>query len=87
MADQQGQLGLIPAASFARVSTEGQATDDKTSISEQLLAIRKYAERHGYEIVEEISESVSGRKQDTEGLEKIRDLAETDRIGAVLVYK
>ena len=87
MADQQGQLGLIPAASFARVSTEGQVTDDKTSISEQLLAIRKYAERHGYEIVEEISESVSGRKQDTEGLEKIRDLAETGRIGAVLVYK
>ena len=87
MADQQGDLGLIPAASFARVSTEGQSGDDKTSIPEQLLAIRKYADRHGYEIIEEISESISGRKQDTEGLERLRDLAESGKIGAVLVYK
>lgn len=79
--------GMIPAASFARVSTDSQATDDKTSIPEQLLAIRKYAEAKGYEIVEEISESVSGRKQDTDGLERLRDLAESGKIGAVLVYK
>ncbi len=75
------------AVLYARVSTEAQATDDKTSLSEQLLALRKYADAHGYEVVEEIPEEVSGRKQDTEGLEKIRDLADSGEIEAMLVYK
>src|SRR5829696_698014 len=72
---------------YARVSTEAQAADDKTSLSEQLLALRKYADTNGYEIAEEIPEEISGRKQDTEGLERIRDLADSGKIDAVLVYK
>jgi site-specific DNA recombinase len=75
------------AVLYARVSTEAQATDDKTSLAEQLRALRKYADSHDYKIVEEIPEEISGRKQDTEGLEKIRDLAESGEIDAVLVYK
>jgi DNA invertase Pin-like site-specific DNA recombinase len=59
----------------------------KTSIPEQLLAIRKYADRHGYEIIEEISESVSGRKHDTDRLERLRDLYESGKIKATLVCK
>jgi site-specific DNA recombinase len=70
---------------YARVSTE--AADDKTSLSEQLLALQKYAGVHGYEIADEIPEEISGRKQNTEGLERIRDLAETGAIDAVLVHK
>jgi DNA invertase Pin-like site-specific DNA recombinase len=57
------------------------------AVSEQLLALRKYANAHGYEVVEEIPEEVRGRKQDTEGLEKIRDLADSGEIDAMLVYK
>src|SRR5215210_6397357 len=72
---------------YARVSTEAQATDDKTSLSEQLLALQKYAGVNGYEIADEIPEEISGRKQNTEGLERIRDLAETGVIDAVLVHK
>jgi DNA invertase Pin-like site-specific DNA recombinase len=72
---------------YARVSTEAQATDDKTSLSEQLLALQKYAGVNGYEIADEISEEISGRKQNTEGLERIRDLAETGVIDAILVHK
>jgi site-specific DNA recombinase len=75
------------AVLYARVSTEAQATDEKTSLSEQLLALRKHADSRDYKIVEEISEEISGRKQDTEGLERIRDLAESGEIDAVLVYK
>jgi DNA invertase Pin-like site-specific DNA recombinase len=52
-----------------------------------LLALRKYADTNGYEIADEISEEISGRKQDTEGLERIRDLADSGKIDAVLVYK
>ena len=75
------------AVLYARVSTDAQATGDKTSLSEQLLALRKYADTHGYKTVEEIPEEISGRKPDTEGLERIRDLAESGEIDTVLVYK
>src|SRR5215216_5139263 len=80
------ELNLSDRA-LRRVSTDAQATDDKTSLSEQLLALRKYADTHGYKTVEEIPEEISGRKQDTEGLERIRDLAESGEIDTVLVYK
>ena len=39
------------AVLYARVSTDAQATDDKTSLSEQLLALRKYAGTHGFKVV------------------------------------
>lgn len=72
---------------YARVSTEDQAGDDKTSLSEQLLALRRYAEANGYEVVDEIPEDISGRKRSTPGIDRIRDMAEAGEIGAVLVAK
>ncbi|MDP8899702.1 MAG: recombinase family protein, partial [Actinomycetota bacterium] len=36
---------------------------------------------------DEIAEEISGRKQDTEGLERIRDLADSGKVEAVLVHK
>ena len=75
------------AVLYARVSTESQATDDKTSLAEQLLALRRYADTNGYDMVDEIAEEMSGRKQDTEGLERIRDLADSGKVEAVLVHK
>jgi site-specific DNA recombinase len=80
-------VGKPKAILYARVSTEAQAADDKTSLDEQLLALRQYADTNGYEIVDEIPEEITGRKQNTEGLERIRDSAETGKIDAVLVYK
>jgi DNA invertase Pin-like site-specific DNA recombinase len=80
-------VGKPKAILYARVSTEAQAADDKTSLDEQLLALRQYADTNGYEIVDEIPEEITGRKQNTEGLERIRDSAETGKIDAVLVYR
>jgi DNA invertase Pin-like site-specific DNA recombinase len=80
-------MGKPRALIYARVSTEGQATEDKTSLDEQLLALRKYAAANSYEVAEEIQEDVSGRKQNTEGLRRIRNLAEAGKIDLVLVYK
>ncbi len=68
-------------------STEDQAGDDKISLSEQLLALRKYAYANGYQIADEIPEDISGRKRNTPGLDQIRDMAEAGEIGAVLVLK
>ncbi len=78
---------MTKAVLYARVSTEDQAGDDKTSLSEQLLALRKYADANGYQIVDEIPEDISGRKRNTPGLDQIRDMAEAGEIGAVLVHK
>jgi DNA invertase Pin-like site-specific DNA recombinase len=78
---------VTKAVLYARVSTEDQAGDDKTSLSEQLLALRRYAKSNGYEVVDEIPEDISGRKRNTPGLDQIRDMAEAGEIGAVLVHK
>lgn len=48
------------AIAFARVSSAGQATEDKASHAEQLRDIRTFAEREGYKIVEEVREVASG---------------------------
>jgi site-specific DNA recombinase len=77
----------IRAASYARVSTEDQATDDKTSLAEQLRGNRLYAEANAMTIVEEIAEDISGRKRTTPGLDRIRDMAEAGLIDVVIVYK
>jgi site-specific DNA recombinase len=83
----EGNSSRGRAALYARVSTERQASDDKTSLDEQILALRKYAEANSYRIVAEIPEEVSGRKQDTDGLRQLYELAEAGAIDAVLVYK
>jgi DNA invertase Pin-like site-specific DNA recombinase len=75
------------AVLYARVSTSDQAGEDKTSLSEQLRELKLYDERNGYEIVDEITEDVSGRKLYTPGLNAIREMAEDGEIDAVLVYK
>jgi site-specific DNA recombinase len=80
---------MARAALYARVSTEDQATDDKTSLSEQLRALRLYPERNGYSVQKDhvFSENISGRKRSTPDLDRIRDLVEAGEIDTVLVYK
>jgi DNA invertase Pin-like site-specific DNA recombinase len=77
----------MKAVIFCRVSTEGQAAEDKTSLDEQQLALEKYAAANGYEVVEVIREDISGRRQVTDGLRRIQQLADARKIDAVLVYK
>ncbi|MDP9426969.1 MAG: recombinase family protein [Actinomycetota bacterium] len=77
------------AALYARVSTEDQAGEDKTSLSEQLLYTRRRADTEGCSVNENhvIAEEVNGRKSITQGLEKLRALAEAGDIDVVIVYK
>ena len=57
------QLDLIPAALYARVSSERQDVD--LSVAAQLRALRDYAERNGYLVVREyVDEAESGRIAD-----------------------
>jgi DNA invertase Pin-like site-specific DNA recombinase len=52
-----------------------------------MLAMRKHADAQGWRVVKEITESLSGRKQETEELERIRDLAESGAMDILAVHK
>ena len=57
------RIDLIPAALYARVSSDRQDVD--LSVAAQLRALREYAERNGYSIAREyVDEAESGRISD-----------------------
>ncbi len=73
---------MIKVAIYARTSTP-----DQQSIPMQIAALREYAERRQWSVVEEISEADSGSKTDRPGRKKIINLASKGKIEAVLVWK
>src|ERR671917_1226332 len=71
------------AVLYARVSTEEQARSDY-SLAQQLEALREYALREGYEIIEEVEDpGYSGTSLERPGLDRVRDLVAAG--GAALV--
>ena len=67
-------LDLIPAALYARVSSERQDVD--LSVAAQLRALRDYAEKNGYHVAREyIDEAESGRIADRPQFKKMIDEA------------
>lgn len=71
------------AAIYARVSTDDQTNN--TSLESQIESGRKYASERGWRVVEEVRESWTGTDLDRPGINKLRDLAETGAIQAVIV--
>jgi DNA invertase Pin-like site-specific DNA recombinase len=71
------------AVILARVSTSKQETD------RQLTELRMYAIAKGYRVIEEISETVSGRadEKDRPDLARVRELARAGAIKKVLVHE
>ena len=59
------------AVGYVRVSTEGQAEDDKYGVEAQKDRIREYAENHGYIIVKWYQDEISGVKDDRPEWNKI----------------
>ena len=78
----------LKAALYARVSTEEQAKEGY-SIAAQISEIKKYAEQHGYEIVDEyVDEGASGKS--IEGRPQMKRLlkdASQQKFGVVIIYK
>jgi DNA invertase Pin-like site-specific DNA recombinase len=70
----------MKAAIYVRVSTAEQTTDN------QLLALRQLAQARGYEVVAEISETVSGAKKGRPGLDRLVQGAHEGRYQVVLVW-
>jgi len=72
------------AVLYTRVSTEEQARSGY-SLRQQLEALRAYAEREGFEVLEEIEDAGhSGAYLERPGLDRVRDLVESGAVSVVL---
>jgi site-specific DNA recombinase len=69
---------------YARVSTDEQARSGY-SLAQQIEALREYAAREGYEILEEIQDAgQSGASLERPGMDRVRDLVAGGGVSAVL---
>ncbi len=69
---------------YARVSTDEQARSGY-SLAQQIQALREYAGREGYEILEEVTDpGQSGASLERPGMDLVRDLVATGGVSAVL---
>lgn len=75
------------AVLYARVSTESQADEDKTSLRQQITALRQYAQAEGYEIVQEVqgwepNDTIDG--EDRPHLNQVWELVQSGGVDLVL---
>src|ERR687889_126900 len=69
---------------YARVSTQEQAAKGY-SLAQQLEALRGYAAREGYEVIEEVEDrGQSGASLERPGMDRVRDLVAEGGISVVL---
>src|SRR3712207_1928970 len=69
---------------YARVSTDEQARTGY-SLAQQLEALREYASREGYEVLEEVSDpGQSGVSLERPGMDRVRDLVAAGGVSVVL---
>jgi len=69
---------------YARVSTDEQARSGY-SLAQQMEALREYAAREGYEVLEEVTDpGQSGASLERPGMDRVRDLVAAGGVSAVL---
>ena len=69
---------------YARVSTDEQARSGY-SLAQQLEALRAYAAREGYEVLEEVADpGQSGASLERPGMDRVRDLVAAGKVSVVL---
>src|SRR3712207_1792339 len=72
------------AVLYGRVSTDEQARSGY-SLAQQLEALREYASREGYEVLEEVSDpGQSGASLERPGMDRVRDLVAAGGVSVVL---
>jgi len=77
-------LGPSRAILYARVSTQEQAAKGY-SLAQQLEALRSFAAREGYEVIEEVEDrGQSGASLERPGMDRVRDLVATGGVSMVL---
>src|SRR5215218_8142350 len=84
MQNNNGQGLRRRAILYARVSTEEQARSGY-SLAQQMEALREYADREGYEVLEEVLDpGQSGASLERPGMDKVRNLVATGGVSVVL---
>src|SRR4030095_11004625 len=69
---------------YARVSTDEQARSGY-SLAQQIEALRAYASREGYGVLEEVTDAgQSGASRERPGMDRVRDLVATGGVAVVL---
>src|ERR671932_1262377 len=69
---------------YARVSTDEQARSGY-SLAQQLEALKEFATREGYEIIEEVTDpGQSGASLERPGMDRVRDLVAAGDVSVVL---
>ncbi len=77
-------LRRLYAILYARVSTDEQARSGY-SLAQQIDALRAYAAREGYEVLEEIQDpGESGAHLERPGMDRVRDLVESGGVSVVI---
>src|SRR3954463_11603366 len=72
------------AVLYSRVSTDEQARSGY-SLAQQIEALRTYAAREGYEVLEEVSDpGQSGASLERPGMDRVRDLVAAGGVSVVL---
>jgi site-specific DNA recombinase len=81
---QKSTNGSRKAVLYARVSTKEQARSGY-SLAQQIEALRAYAAREGYEILEEVKDpGQSGASLERPGMDRVRDLVLAGGVSVVL---
>ena len=76
--------GPKTAVLYARVSTDEQARSGY-SLAQQIEALREYAAREGYEVLEEVADpGQSGTSLERPGMDRVRDLVAAGGVSVVL---
>src|SRR5829696_4524782 len=84
MQNSTNSHGFRKAVLYARVSTEEQARSGY-SLSQQLEALREYAAREEYEVLEEVVDpGQSGASLERPGMDQVRDLVAAGGVSVVL---
>src|SRR5215204_2827768 len=84
MQNSTNSHGPRKAVLYARVSTEEQARSGY-SLSQQLEALREYAAREGYDVLEEVVDpGQSGASLERPGMDQVRDLVSAGSVSVVL---
>jgi site-specific DNA recombinase len=72
---------------YARVSTDEQARSGY-SLAQQIEALRAYAAREGYEVLEEVVDpGQSGASLERPGMDRVRDLVSAGGVAVVLAQE
>ena len=75
------------AAIYARVSSDAQAEEDKTSLSEQVVEMEAYCEKRGYTVVRHYQDVASGVMRDRPAFTRMQADAKGGAFDVVLAWR